>query len=371
MKKVIKIVSIVLSVVLGVILIGYAALAIVFNKDMKEEYNNQVNRMDALYENPFDSVDESDFVNFDIHNNNLKLNEIQVLATHNSFKRMPFMPFSKTLELFWGQKVRNGYYGLDFLSEQFDMGIRGVELDVVMYGEDLRLIHDPVTDWRTNGPDFKMALEEIKLWSDINPGHIPINIMLQVRNNFSPFSHKFKKFTKQDIQDMDNLLGEVFGEGNIIKPKDIKGDHDTLREAVETDGWPELSECMGKVYFALLIGDETNKQYYKEIDPSFETQRAFIFSKPEEEEKEYTSFILADSPFTEGLEELIDKNYILRTRLDEQFNYSEQRRVASIELGSQILATDHMRGNLLHPDYVTKLTPDNKTVIKRGSVAFL
>ena len=366
MKKVIKIVSIVLLSVLGVVLIGYAALAIVFYQDTKYEYKEQKERLEKLLDDRYLPVDEVSFANFDIYNNELRLNEIQVLATHNSYKRMPFMPFSKFLQFCGGQRVRNGHYGLPTLTEQLNRGIRGVEIDVVIYKKELRVIHDPIADWRTNGPDFKRTLQEIKLWSDINPNHIPINIMLQVRNSFCPYDHKIGKFKKEDIKMLDDTLGEIFGDDKIIKPADVKGEYPSLREAIEQNGWPKLSDCLGKVYFSLLIDDKPNEEYYIDIDPSFEKQRGFIFTRPDDEKKSYTAIILADSPFTDGLQELINQNYILRTRIDEQFDYTKERYDAAMTLGSQILATDHLEGNLLHKDYAVKLTSDNKTIIKRA-----
>ena len=370
MKKIFKITAYMLLSIFCIAFLYYISLVIIFNVEVKNEFEYQQQRIAELKQNPNPPINESNFANFDIYDNDLRLNEIQFLATHNSFKAMPSMYWSKFAEIFWGQKVRNGYYGLPYLTEQLDMGYRGLELDIALYDGDFVLTHNPTTDWRTNGPDFRLALEEIKLWSDINQGHIPLNLMIQVRDTWAPYSHRFSAFKKQDLIKLDNLLKEIFGEEGIIKPADVIGDNNTLREAVENDGWPLLTDSMGKVFFSILFDQQKNLDYYVDIDPTFATQSSFVFTRPSAEITAYTAMILADNPFEEGVEEMVGKNYILRTRIDEQFEFSEERRQASIELGSVILATDYPVGNLFPCNYVAKLTEDNKTIIQRGSVTF-
>lgn len=347
----------------------YISLIVVFNLNIREDYKAQADRIAALRLQPSAAVDESAFVNFDITNNTLRLNEIQVLSTHNSYKTMPNMYISKPLEVLFGDKVRNGQYGMPYLTEQLDNGIRGLEIDITKYGDDFILMHDPKTDWRTNGPDFRLALEEIKIWSDANVNHIPINIMLQVRSSWTMFSHKIGAIEEADLVILNDMLEDVFGRDGIIRPEDVIGDRDNLREAVENDGWPQLSDCMGKVYFAMLFDQKTTEAQYVAIDPSFKIQNSFIFTKIHEMQ-DYSSIILADSPFADGLNGLIDKNYLLRTRVDVQHNHPIDRLQASITLGSTILATDYPVGNTYTDGYICKLTSDNKTIIARGSVTF-
>lgn len=364
MKKVFKIVSLILA---GIITLGvcyYVSLIAVFHIDLKSDYKKQIERMEALEQSDYEGVDESSFVDFDIYDNTRKLNDIQVLATHNSFKSMPNMYISKPIELFWGQKVRNGQYAMPYLTEQLNNGIRGVEIDIAAYGDDFLVIHDPTTDWRTHVPDFELALREIKLWSDRNPNHIPINIMLQARNQFSVYTAKFKKFDKQRLTKLNDIMGEVFGRENIIKPSDLLGEYNSIQEAVQNNNWPMLSDCLGKVYFSFLFDEKESEQNYIALDQTLNLQNGFVFAK-KDAIKPYTAFILADSPFVEGHAELAANNYILRTRIDEQFNHSQERFQATIDLGAVILSTDYPIGNTYDDGYICKLTEDNKTVISK------
>lgn len=366
MKKILKIISFVLAGIIALGVCYYFSLIAVFHINLDADYNKQAQRMDDLNYYTYNPVEERKFIDFnfsDIFDDALRLNDIQVLATHNSFKAMPNMYISKPLELFWGQKVRNGQYAMPYLTDQLNDGIRGLEIDIAVYGNNFLVIHDPITDWRTNVPDFELALKEIKLWSDHNPNHIPINIMLQTRDQFSVFSAKFKDFDMKAVTKMNNMLGDIFGRDNIIKPSDLKGNYYHIQSAVENNNWPLLSDCLGKVYFTILFGDKEAEENYVKIGVN--SQNAFVFAKADSI-KPYTAFILADNPFDDKNIELSGNNYILRTRIDQQFNYSQERWQAAINSGAGILATDYPKGNTYKDGYVCKLTDDNKTVLRKG-----
>jgi hypothetical protein len=366
MKKALKIFSKALIVLLALCVIYYTSLWFVFSADMKNDYAAQEAWINELTDNPRAAVNEQNFADFDLNSNTLRLNEVQVLATHNSFKAMPNMYINGFVELFGGERTRKGQYGLPKLYDQLDSGIRGLEIDVTMYDGKITTVHDPITDWRTNTTDFRLALEEIRLWSDNNPNHYPLNIMVQVRDQWSPFTTKYSALGEEGISDLDALFEEVFG-GNIITPAIVKGDADSLREAVTTTGWPLVTDCMGKVYFTLLFSDQENLDYYVALDPEFETQNGFIMTNPKEMEIEnYTAVILADDPFGEGYSELVEEGYLLRTRIDEQWTHPEDRRAAAIALGSVILATDYPKNNSYPDGYICELKEGYKTIIARN-----
>jgi len=364
-----KVVKRTLAVILILVLCYYVSLIVIFNIQNKNDFSAQEAYMAQLLANPYEPVDEAHFVNFDRENSELKLNEISALATHNSYKTMPTMYISYPLSVFFGQRVKNGWYEMSPFTEQLNQGYRGLELDVCCYDNKFLLMHDPFSDWNTHSPDFELALKEIKLWSDTNPGHIPIHIMLQIRNQFSFYTYKFQTMTKERLVAMDALIEEVFGDA-VITPGQIKGSYATLNEAVKAQAWPKVKDSLGKVYFTILFDKPKIEKNYLDIDPTFATQQAFVFIHPKDTPNSYSSFILADSPFEEGLADLIDQGYILRTRIDEQFDHSTERFQASIILGSTILSTDYPQGNQYEDGYVCKLTEDGKTVLARGSVSF-
>lgn len=51
--------------------------------DIKKQAKH-VEELRLLYDDNYTAIDEQQFVNFDLKDNDLRLNEIQLLATHNS-----------------------------------------------------------------------------------------------------------------------------------------------------------------------------------------------------------------------------------------------------------------------------------------------
>lgn len=361
-----RIVVTILVLALGALL-SYSALAILFNVELYNEFKAQKSHIEMLKTSGLPPIDEGAFANFDLNDNDLHLNEIQVLATHNSYKRIPNKVINFPSYLV-SQRTRNGYYGYESLTKQLDVGIRGLELDITMYGDKPVLMHWPPSDWRTNGPDFALALQEIKLWSQRNPNHTPINIMLQIRDTHSPYNHKYGKVSKQDLANIDKLFVDIFGDDGIITPADVKKDYDTMQDALEQNGWPLLKDCMGKVFFLALFDSSTNRDKYLDLDRSYMSQKAFILYK-RNEVCSYTAVILGDNATidTQQLVEFVNKNYIVRSRIDEQKSYSEERWRTTIDVGATILTTDHMVGGTYAKDYVCRLDGE-KTIIARGSI---
>lgn len=353
--------------IVAILLCYYLSLVIIFNVELKKEFIEQERRIEQLLASDKTPVNEADFANFELEGSTLKLNQIQVLATHNSYKTMPNMYISYPMNLLFGQKVRNGWYEMAPLIEQLDQGYRGLELDVNPYGDSFILMHDSITDWRTNGRDFELALKEIKFWSDTNPGHAPLHIMLQVRNAFCPYSLKFKFFNPERLKGLDALIADTLGD-KVITPCSVKGDYPTLQQAVLANAWPTVGDSLGKIYFTTLFDQPKVKDMYVELDPSFASQQSFVYFRPSEKLEDYAAIILADDPLGAGLAELIEQNYIIRTRIDEQFDHSNERFWGAINLGASIMSTDYPIGNLYDDDYVCKLTPDFKTIIQVGSL---
>lgn len=246
----------------------YLFLLAAFHSDLKQDFAAQEAWVHSLRELPRTPVDEQSFAAFDLADNDYKLNEVQFIATHNSFKAMPNPYIAGFLKLFSPGGVKKGEYGLPKLYDQLDSGIRGVELDVALYGDKLITVHNALNDWRTNTTDFGLALQEIKLWSDNNPGHFPLNVMVQVRNVWSIWSAKYHKFDSASIAGLNALFAEIFGD-RLLRPADVKGDAPTLRDAVTASGWPLLRDCMGKVYVTLLIDEQANEDYFVNLDPLF------------------------------------------------------------------------------------------------------
>src|SRR5580698_7315473 len=134
----------------------------------------------------------------------LKLNQIQVIDTHNSY-HAGIAPSESKL---WQAKYAEAYKGLDYqhqaLPQQFDSGVRQIELDVyadskgglyahpsgpqmaaaahlppdpdfdpngVMAKPGFKVMHVQDVDYRSTCQPFTACLEQIRQWSHAHHGH--------------------------------------------------------------------------------------------------------------------------------------------------------------------------------------------------------
>ncbi len=181
----------------------------------------------------------------------LRLNEVQAIGSHNSYHVEPELPFDDS-----------HYYTHLPLEEQLaSQGVRQFELDF-HYREDVgfQIFHLPAIDEVTTCLLFVDCLGAIKGWSDAHPGHLPVMIWLEPKSDAD-----FLDATLLDLfgrwDELEAEILSVWPRDRILAPDDVRGDHATLRDAVTTDGWPTLGEVRDKLIFALLDGGEHRDDY--------------------------------------------------------------------------------------------------------------
>ena len=134
--------------------------------------------------------DEQEFADFDLQEayaDGVKLNEVAFLGTHNSYQLLATFPrraYDKLCQIIpTGKKGDKLDFEMDTLTVQLENGVRSLEIDIetVDDGKSVSFIvtHDPILDNVSSCYDFAKALEEIKLWSDNNPNHLPITILIE------------------------------------------------------------------------------------------------------------------------------------------------------------------------------------------------
>jgi hypothetical protein len=144
----------------------------------------------------------------------LKLNQIQIIGTHNSY-HAGIAPSESKL---WEANYAEAYKGLDYrhqpLAQQFDSGIRQIELDVyadskgglyahpsgplmvaaahfppdsdfdpngVMAKSGFKVMHIQDIDYRSTCQPFTACLAQVRQWSLTHLGHIPIFILVETK----------------------------------------------------------------------------------------------------------------------------------------------------------------------------------------------
>jgi len=150
---------------------------------------------------------------------------------------------------------------------------------------------------------------------------------------------------------LQDLLGAIEEEiaaywprDKTITPDDVRGDADTLREAITTSGWPLLDDSRGKAMFVLLAEGDV-RDAYLEAHPGLNGSLMFTMN----EEASDTAAIYSDTdPIGMGSEitRLVQEGYIVRSRADnaedgEADNNETTRRDAAFSVGAHSISTDY------------------------------
>jgi hypothetical protein len=310
------------------------------------------------------------------------LNEIQVVGTHNSYH---IIPRSDLLQVFLGldPAALEWEYTNRPLGEQFEEnGIRQIELDVFadpeggLYADRLALqlidedpasgepaleepgfkvLHVQHADFETTCLTFVACLQDVKDWSDANPNHMPIMILVEAKDEgfFEPVLPTPIHIGAQEFRDLEDEILSVFPADRIVKPDDVRGDHASLEEAILTDGWPMLGEVRGKVLFGLDNGGKRDE--YIDGDPSLVGRLIFPNSMPGEPD---AAFVKVNDPVSDPtlIEDLVSEGYIVRTRADAGLAQGRSgdtsRREIALESGAHFVSTDFP-----DPSTITSLDP--------------
>ncbi len=314
----------------------------------------------------------------------LRINEIQMLGSHNSY-HVPAIPeVAAALEALvpdlWAEI---NYEHLPLTEQLEDYGIRQFELDVVADPEGglfstpaglevlgieadepaemdepgFKVQHIADVDYVSTCLTLVACLGEIEAWSAENPSHFPMMIMVETKADdlvsgadgfgvdLSDLDAEFVtpfEMTPELYEDLEAEVLSVFNESRIITPDDVRGDHDSLEDAVLEDGWPMIGSARGKVMFSLVdTGDA--REVYVEDAPSLEGRLFFTSSEPGRPD---AAFLRYDDPTEEPgkLDELAGEGYLIRTRTDSPGVHAPANdtswRDAALVSGAHYLSTD-------------------------------
>lgn len=319
----------------------------------------------------------------------LRLNDIRIIASHNSYKKRPHPKVLKFLSKFQDKLGdQNNPKFIDYghlpFEEQFtDYGIRGVELDVnydpkgghyrrrrvnlFLFGQKQRikdrsmkkpgfkLLHISDVDFETNYFTLIDGLKAIKDWSEKNENHIPIFINIEAKGSHPADESKtlrflgFKKcipFDTTAYHKLESEIASVFDQNQIYKPSDFKAGHSSINERVENVGWPLLSESRGKVIFIL---EGNNQHLYR----SFNQPLMFYYGEPNDVN---TAFLLRNH--SQGIESSISEHsgkFIIRTRSDAGTVQSRDNDYlmweSALNSNAQIISTDYYKPDIRWSSY--------------------
>lgn len=322
---------------------------------------------------------------------NLKMNEIQVVGSHNSYRMRTYAPiFELVMMLYEAGMLPAGLSpeGWDYdhvsLPEQFGAyGMRAIELDIYedvqggrfynygglsFLGESVasgvqelnqpgfKVLHVPDFDYRTHYYSFKSALQAVKLWSSQNPNHLPIFIQVESKTETVGDQITFadlvtsQPYSSGASDALDNEIKSVFGEDleQVITPDDVRGNYPTLREAVLDRNWPTLAQARGKVVFAM---EGALVSQYVQGHPSLQGRAMFTFANPS---AAHAAFVILNNPVGQmsAIQQAVAQGFIVRTRADSDTreartgDYTTMN--AAFSGGAQIISTDYYRPDPRH-----------------------
>jgi len=361
----------------------------------------------------------------------LPINQIQVIGTHNSYRQpvdlrvfdvmdpilQPmFQNMLKQMPEAARQIFEDGHphplehlqtwleYIQPPLSAQLSAGLRSLEFDLYVdhaggrfstplayrmlseHGErdlaplysqalvepGLKVLHIADVDFRSHCPTFRICLQQVRAWSDSNPGHDPLFILLE------PKSHSFLRhlpqatvvdpFDARAFSEMDAAIIDIIGRERVLTPDDLRGHHPTLEAAALAGAWPTITQARGKLLFLLLEPSMNWATFAPYLDgrPNLEGRMAFIQGQPG---MAHTAFVAVINALNhaEEISQLVRAGYLVRTHSDidtgEARTNDTTRRETALSSGAQIISTDYpFTPNVFRNSYVMPPFPEGMRI---------
>jgi len=321
----------------------------------------------------------------------LPINKVQVIGSHNSYKQAIDTALFSMLKSKKPDVARTLEYSHIRLSDQLDLGLRNLEIDVYadtkggryahpkgleweaaahppiydpageMMKPGFKIFHVQDLDFRSNCPSFSGCLKELKAWSDQHKDHYPIYITMNAKDEELevPGYTIPEKFSPGVFDLLDKEILDNLGREYLITPDDIRGRYPSLESAVLAGHWPTMAEARGKFIFILDEKGEkragyiqghpslTKRVLFADADPGTPEAAFLILNDPQKEEEAAT------------IREMVKKGYMVRTRADadteEARRNDKSRFQAACQSGAQIITTDYYnRSAFFSSDYIVR-----------------
>jgi len=309
-------------------------------------------------------------------NGSVRLNQIQVIGTHNSY-HAGLSPGEAKLLM---QKNPKLYEALDYrhraLDLQLSSGVRQIELDIfadtaggryarpagpaavaaagleqdpdfdpegLMSKPGFKVMHVQDIDYRSTCQQLNACLKIVRRWSQQHPHHLPVFILLETKQADLPpqyHAQSAEKFTSSTFDALDEEIRAVFPLREVITPDQVRGKYASLEQAVLRGHWPTLAAARGKVVF--LMDQRPVGPVYLEGHPSLRGRIIFTNAEPGQADCAFTE---ENDGTQEAIAALVRKGYLVRTRTDadtkEARSNDTARRDIALASGAQLLSTDY------------------------------
>jgi hypothetical protein len=325
--------------------------------------------------------------------NDLRLNQIQVVGSHNSYHR-ELSPAEQKVQQQQNAGSVDLWYSHAPISQQLeDQNVRSLELDLypdpqgglytyplirkltgqgpltdpAMAKPGIKVMHIPDFDYNTNCDTFVVCLQQVKTWSDAHPSHVPIAINLELKQSdpavVAAGGVQAPPWDAANLDSVDTEIRSVFKENQILTPDDVRKPGLTLEQSVLTKGWPKVNSVRGQVMFYFDNGGPGEiRDTYTAGKPNLEGRAVFTRGPEGAPDAAVTEVNDPRGTGQAEIQRLVRKGYLVRTRSDEPMatirDKDYTRLGIALASGAQWVTTDFPVAGMAaryDSDYVAKL----------------
>jgi hypothetical protein len=288
----------------------------------------------------------------------LPFDSLRMIATHNSYRKR-----ADPLRLFFIELAQRGEAAkLDYahppLWNQLESGVRSFELDLRLRKGRIECAHVPLVDDRSTEPDFSLALRELALWSDRRPGHVPIVLLLELKDDYRFLDSDLEAWTAAGLEGLDAVIRNELGT-RLFTSEELRGDSVSPAAAVAGRGWPLLGSLRNRILVVLHENAIYRTAYLSRAAASVATGGRAMFTSLSGDDAEALGVAGSKVEATTGqadvvfvidnesadeidrIRALTSAHYVVRTRADADGTADPAVLAAALASGAQIISTDH------------------------------
>ena len=285
--------------------------------DAAEGYENEVGRPESGMNYPPPSYPNDD---------RIRVNHLQALGTHNSYHLAPDVDFRP-----WN------YSHLPLDGQLSMQGVRQFELDIFQnQAGKFDVYHILFADDRSTCESLTTCLQVLKMWSDSNPGHHPLLVLIEPKNYLDP--------PDMVISKLNDVLDQTWGRSRLVTPELLRRTHENVRESIRAEGWLTLGETRNRLIPVLHTSGSlraANLSFRRGESGSLMLSDAYG-----DLEAPYAAYHSINNPIggQNSIINVVRANHLVRTRADsdgeEASTLDYQRATMALSSGAHFISTD-------------------------------